>query len=65
MELIFTKPDLRRYTQRPFPPYRYLPFQTNDHLPHPRTDPAGHSYHDTKLQYQKHDLRTVPFYSLN
>ena len=31
-----------RYTQEPFPPYRYLPFQTG--MPHPRTDPEGHSY---------------------
>ncbi len=42
MEPIFTKPDLTRYTQSPFPPYRYLPFQPD--TPHPRNDPAGHSY---------------------
>lgn len=46
MEPIFNKPDLPRYSQRPFPPYRYLPFQTNDPLPHPRTDPAGHSFNE-------------------
>ena len=44
MEPIFTKPDLPRYSQRHFPPYRYLPFQADPPLPHPRTDPTGHSY---------------------
>jgi predicted metal-dependent hydrolase len=44
MEPTFTKPDLSRYTQRPFPPYRYLPFQSDPSRPHPRNDPAGHSY---------------------
>lgn len=39
-----TQPDPPRYSQRPLPPYRYLPFQTKGALPHPRTDPAGHSY---------------------
>lgn len=34
-----------RYTQRPLPPYRYLPFRGDAGLPHPRNDPAGHSYH--------------------
>ena len=29
-----------RYTQEPFPPYRYIPRQS----PHPLSDPAGHSY---------------------
>lgn len=29
-----------RYSDRPFPPYRYLPGKT----PHPTRDPAGHSY---------------------
>jgi len=29
-----------RYTQRPFPPYRFLPGKN----PHPRRDPHGHSY---------------------
>ena len=42
MEPIFTNPQLSRYTQTPFPSYRYLPFQTE--IPHPRNDPAGHSY---------------------
>jgi len=35
---------LPRYTRRPFPPYRYLPFQNDPAHPHPRNDPAGHSY---------------------
>ncbi len=30
MESIFTNPDLPRYTQRAFPPYRFLPFQAED-----------------------------------
>lgn len=29
-----------RYSQRPFPPYRYVPGET----PHPLRDPGGHSY---------------------
>ncbi len=29
-----------RYSDRPFPPYTYIPGQTA----HPRSDPAGHSY---------------------
>lgn len=33
-----------RYSRRPFPPYRYVPFQGNATLPHPRNDPGGHSY---------------------
>jgi hypothetical protein len=33
-----------RYTQRPFPPYRYLPFRNDPRHPHPRNHPAGHSY---------------------
>lgn len=37
---------LPRYSQRPFPPYRYLPFQGAATRPHPRNDPAGHSYHE-------------------
>jgi len=43
MEPIFNPPDIPRYTQCPFPPYRYLPFRPD--IPHPRNDPAGHSYH--------------------
>lgn len=43
MEPIFTDPDLQRYTQTPFPAYRYLPFQKPE-MPHPFRDPAGHSY---------------------
>ncbi len=46
MDIVFNKPALPRYTQRPFPPYRYLPFQTGNPLPHPRTDPDGHSYNE-------------------
>jgi len=42
MQPIFTKPELPRYTETPFPAYRYLPFQPE--IPHPRNDPAGHSY---------------------
>ncbi len=33
----------QRYTQRPFPPYRYVP---GVH-PHPTRDPGGHSYQPT------------------
>jgi hypothetical protein len=29
-----------RYTERPFPPYRFVPGQS----PHPTADPQGHSY---------------------
>jgi len=39
-----SKPELPRYTRRPFPPYRYLPFGSGKSLPHPRNDPAGHAY---------------------
>jgi len=46
MELTFTKPELPHYSQRPLPPYRYLPFQTGGSHPHPRTDPNGHSYNN-------------------
>ncbi len=41
MEPSFTPPVPPRYSQRPFPAYRYLPFQG---MPHPRNDPGGHSY---------------------
>lgn len=34
-----------RYTRRPLPPYRYLPFQGDRGRPHPRNDPGGHAYH--------------------
>lgn len=44
MEPIFTKPELGRYSRRPFPPYRYLPGAVGATAPHPRA-PAGHSYH--------------------
>lgn len=33
-------PAFPRYTQAPFPAYRYVPGRT----PHPRRDPGGHSY---------------------
>jgi predicted metal-dependent hydrolase len=46
MEPTFNRPELPRYSQRTFPPYRYLPFQNRKAHPHPRTDPAGHSYDD-------------------
>jgi len=42
MEPEIPHPDLPRYTQTPFPAYRYLPFQAD--MPHPRRDPAGHSF---------------------
>lgn len=32
MEPIFTKPDLPRYTGRPFPAYRYLPYRRTGDL---------------------------------
>jgi hypothetical protein len=65
MEPIFTKPELPRYTQRPFPPYRYLPFQTVESLPHPRTDPAGHSYNEEEdylPHFSSDDWRTCEPY---
>lgn len=46
VELTFTKPNLQRYTQLPFPAYRYRPFQSGPAHPHPRNDPHGHSYAD-------------------
>lgn len=33
-------PSWRRWTEIPFPPYRYVPGRS----PHPRTHPEGHSY---------------------
>lgn len=44
MEPIFSKPYLPRYTARPFPAYRYLPFQKDPARPHPRNEPGGHSF---------------------
>lgn len=41
---IYINPDPPRYTRRPLPPYRYLPFQGSATRPHPRNEPAGHSY---------------------
>ncbi|PLY04095.1 MAG: hypothetical protein C0622_03335 [Desulfuromonas sp.] len=34
--------NIQRYTDEPFPSYRYLPFRGD--MPHPRNDPEGHSY---------------------
>ena len=65
MKPIFLKPDLTRYTQRPFPPYRYLPHQKENPLPHPRTDPAGHSYNDEDdylPHFSPNDWRTCESY---
>ena len=42
MEPLRTDPELPRYTDTPFPAYRYLPFVAG--IPHPRRDPTGHSY---------------------
>jgi len=42
MEPIFPDPAPPRYTETAFPAYRYLPFVPG--IPHPRRDPAGHSY---------------------
>ena len=33
---------VHRYSTKPFPAYRYLPFQAG--MPHPRNDPDGHSH---------------------
>lgn len=43
-QALHLKQDPPRYTRRPFPPYRYIPFQGEATLPHPHNDPAGHSY---------------------
>ncbi len=40
-----------RYTQRPFPPYRFVPGQT----PHPTRDPRGHSYRATEERWDSFD----------
>lgn len=53
MQPIFSKPGVPRYTQHPFPPYRYLPLRAGASLPHPRNDPAGHSY-DREEDYLPH-----------
>lgn len=47
------KIDIPRYTSRPFPTYRYLPFQGRSSKPHPRNDPGGHSY-DEEEEYLPH-----------
>jgi predicted metal-dependent hydrolase len=44
MEQATNRSGLPRYSERAFPAYRYLPFQNHKSGPHPRTDPAGHSY---------------------
>lgn len=36
--------DPPRYSARSFPPYRFIPFRDDPQRPHPRNDPAGHSY---------------------
>jgi predicted metal-dependent hydrolase len=46
VEQIDKKPEMPRYSNRPFPAYRYLLSHGSPPLPHPRTDPAGHSYHE-------------------
>jgi len=45
--------NLPRYTQKPFPPYRYLP-RTN---PHPIRDPEGHSYGRDEVLLNQSDLK--------
>lgn len=50
---LFAGSDVPRYTRRPFPPYRYLPFQGAASRPHPRNDPQGHSY-DADEEYLPH-----------
>lgn len=39
-----TSPPVPRYSVTPLPPYRYLPFQGSDELPHPKRDPKGYAY---------------------
>lgn len=49
----------QRYTDSPFPPYRYIPFQGD--MPHPRNDPEGHSYgqeEDYLAGFSEHDWPT-------
>lgn len=65
MDSIDKKTGLSRYSQRPFPPYRYLPFQTDKPHPHPRTDPAGHSYNEEEdylPKFSPDDWRTCEPY---
>lgn len=45
MELTFIDPDIPRYSDRPLPEYRHLPFKN----PHPFLDTNGHSFNE-KLQ---------------
>ena len=47
------KVEVPRYTSRPFPPDRYPPFHGSSSMPHPRTDPDGHSY-DEEEAYLPH-----------
>lgn len=42
-----------RYSQRPFPAYRYIPGQQ----PHPSRDPAGHSYGVENIELDHFDPR--------
>ncbi len=42
MDSMLTDNARLRYSQEPFPAYRYLPFTPG--MPHPRRDPDGHSY---------------------
>lgn len=44
---------MARYSQRPFPSYRYLPGQA----PHPTRDPAGHSYGMADIELDGFDPR--------
>jgi predicted metal-dependent hydrolase len=65
MEPIFTKPDLARYSERPFPPYRYLPFQGGATHPHPRKDPGGHSYNQEEeflIHFEPEDWPSCELY---
>lgn len=42
---------ITRYSQRPFPAYRYLPGQA----PHPTRDPDGHSYNSGEISLDSFD----------
>jgi len=53
----------QRYTDTPFPTYRYLPFHKN--MPHPRNDPEGHSYgleEEYLAEFSDHDWPTCQPY---
>lgn len=54
--------EIARYTQIPFPAYRYIPFQG---MPHPRNDPDGHSYNqeeDYLADFDSNDWATCTPY---